>query len=79
MLRRESLYAFIESNFDYLLVLDGEERIIHVSRLFARDCCPDGRSVDGKAINEILSPSSLNTFRAAMAQARAGGRGIAVY
>ncbi len=79
MLSRESLYAFLESNFDYLLVLDGDERAIHVSKLFGKDCCPYGRSVEGRQIKEILSPSSLNTFRAAMAQTRAGGRGIAVY
>ncbi|HUV36326.1 MAG TPA: ATP-binding protein [Patescibacteria group bacterium] len=80
MLSRESLYSFLESNFDYLLVLDGDEHaIIHVSRLFGRDCCPHGRSIEGKQIKEVLSPASLNTFRASMAQARAGGRGIAVY
>lgn len=79
MLSRESLYSFLESNFDYLLVLDGDERAIHASKLFGRDCCPFGQSIEGRQLQEKLSPSSLNTFRAAMAQARAGGRGIAVY
>jgi len=79
MLKIESLYAFMESNFDYLLVVDTDECILHISRLLLRECYTSDKSVEGKHLSEILSPASLDTFRNSMAQARAGGGGIAVF
>jgi signal transduction histidine kinase len=79
MLRLDDLYMFMENNFDYLLVVDGEERIVHMSNLFARDASQGSTSLENRSLPEILAPISINTFRSAMAQARAGGRGIAVF
>ncbi len=79
MLRLDDLYMFMENNFDYLLVVDGTEGIVHTSNLFARDVTHGDFPLDGKALTDILTPNSLNTFKSAMAQARAGGRGIAVF
>jgi len=79
MLRLDDLYMFMENNFDYLLVVDGTDRIVHTSNLFERDVSHGEFSLDGKALAEVLTPNSLNTFKSAMAQARAGGRGIAVF
>jgi signal transduction histidine kinase len=79
MLKLKDLYIFMENNFDYLLVIDHEEKIIHTSNLFERDASPSGESLESKKIVNLVNPSSLNTFRSAMAQARAGGRGISVF
>ncbi|MCK4236925.1 MAG: hypothetical protein KAX38_07380, partial [Candidatus Krumholzibacteria bacterium] len=79
MLGCETLYDFVEGSYDYLLAVDGDEQIIHVSRLLKRDCCPEESSLENKFLKDVLTPSSLNTFKSAMAQVRARGRGIAVY
>ena len=79
MLKLDDLYIFMENNFDYLLVVDGGERIVHMSNLFARDASHGKPSLDGKPLPDVLTPNSLHTFKSAMAQARAGGRGIAVF
>ncbi|MFZ1946032.1 MAG: ATP-binding protein [bacterium] len=53
MVRVEALYAFMESNFDYLLVVDDRECVVHVNELFRREYYPafrsPGRSRSGKA------------------------------
>jgi signal transduction histidine kinase len=79
MIRLQNLYAFLESSFDYLLVVDGEERIVHMSPLLTRDSRAEDDPPEGKLLNEILTPPSLTTFRSAMAQARGKNRANAVY
>jgi signal transduction histidine kinase len=79
MLKLKDLYTFMENNFDYLLVIDDAETIVHTSKLFARDASPNGEPLEGRKIVDLINPGSLNTFRSAMAQARAGGRGISVF
>jgi signal transduction histidine kinase len=79
MIRLENLYSFMESSFDYLLVVDGEESIVHMNRLLMRDSRPENESTEGKHLNDILTPPSLTTFRSAMAQARGKNRANAVY
>jgi signal transduction histidine kinase len=79
MLKLADLFAFMENNFDYLLVVDNSDAIVHASRLFSRDASPSGSPLKGRILAEIITPTSLNTFKSAMAQAHAGGRGIAVF
>ncbi len=79
MIKLENLYSFMESSFDYLLVVDGAECIVHMSRLLSRDSHAEGASFEGKNLKEILTPPSLTTFRSAMAQARGNNRANAVY
>jgi signal transduction histidine kinase len=79
MIRLENLYSFMESSFDYLLVVDGAERIIHMSHLLARDSHAEDISSEGKNLKDILTPPSFTTFRSAMAQARGKNRANAVY
>jgi signal transduction histidine kinase len=69
----------MENNFDYLLVVGSDEKVIHISQLLLRDCCSEAIEVEGKFLNDVLTENSLNTFRSAMALARAGTRGIAVF
>lgn len=78
MLRRENLYAFMESIFDYLLVVDDEEHILHLNQRFNKDCFHEKPSIKKRCLIDVLASSSLSTFRSAMAQAREGVRGIAV-
>ena len=78
MLRRENLYSFIESIFDYLLVVDNKERILYLNQRFNKDCLHEKISIMQRCLIDVLTSSSLNTFRSAMAQAREGVRGIAV-
>lgn len=79
MIRLDNLYSFMESNFDYLLAVDDDERILHASRLLSRDSHGEEGSIEGMPLADILSPASLNTFRSAVAQARGGHRAIAIF
>ena len=79
MLRRESLYAFMGSISDYLLVVDRQERILHMNQLFKRDCFNENITENTWHLNHVLTPTSLNTYRSAMKQAQGGIRGVGVY
>ena len=84
MIKLEALYAFMEINFDYLLVVDDQERVVHMSSLFRRECYPaDGKPTsatsDGRVLEDLLTPASLSTFRSAIGLARAGSHGVAIY
>jgi signal transduction histidine kinase len=78
MIRLDDLYSFMESSFDYLLVVGEDERLIHVSTILARDSLGGEASFGGRKLDDILAADSLATFHSAMAQARAGGRAIAI-
>ena len=78
MLSIPGFYRFMESNFDYLLVLDEDEKILHASALLERDVNPGGPPLEGRKIGEVLTPFSLDTVRSSMAQVRGGHRGISV-
>jgi signal transduction histidine kinase len=69
----------MESSFDYLLVVDGSEHIIHASRLLKRDSLAEDESPEGRFLKDIVTPPSLTTFRSAMAQARGKNRANAVF
>jgi signal transduction histidine kinase len=94
LIKLEALYAFMENNFDYLLVVDAGERVVHMSTIFRRECYPldrrapepasrEARSAqsepNGDLLQGILTSSSLSTFRSAMGLARRGSHGIAIY
>ncbi|MGM0483374.1 MAG: ATP-binding protein, partial [Candidatus Krumholzibacteriota bacterium] len=68
-----------ESNFEYLLVLDGDGRIIHTSRHIAEDELGGDSSPNSRNIKEIVTPSSWKSFSSSMEQAREGNRGIALF
>ncbi len=79
MIGLKNLYDFMEGSFDYLLVLDDNERLLHASVMFRKDCLPDGYADDEITLEGLVSDFSLSTFRSAMAKARAGNRAIAVF
>jgi signal transduction histidine kinase len=78
MVRLESLYAFIESNFDYLLIVEGDDQIIHANNALIRDCCSTGLPAGETHLSDMLTENSLCAFHSAMSEARSGKRAIAV-
>jgi len=79
MIKLQNVYSCLESNFEYLLVLDQEGRIIHTSRYIAEDQLDGDSSPNGRNIKEIVTPSSWKSFSSSMEEARAGKRGIALF
>ena len=79
MIKLQNVYSCLESNFEYLLVLDQEGRIIHTSRHIAEDQLDGDSSPNGRNIKEIVTPSSWKSFSSSMEEARAGNRGIALF
>jgi signal transduction histidine kinase len=79
VIKLRNLYDFLEGNFDYLLVLDSSESLVHASDLFKRDCLPEGAAGDGLSLETLVTDHSLGTFRSAMAKTKAGGRAIVVF
>jgi signal transduction histidine kinase len=79
MITLENLYSLLESAFDYLLVVDVEERVVHANSLLKRDSLTEDGPPEGKSLTDLLSPPSLLTFRSAMAQARGKNRANAVF
>ena len=79
MIKLASLYDFMERNFDYVLVVDEKDQVIHSSELFRRDCLPAHPHEETLHLDDLLGDFSLGTFRTAIARARAGSRAIAVF
>ncbi len=79
MIRVADLYSFMESSFDYLLVVEAGERVVHASRQLLRGGLSGGESAGGKRLQDIVTPQSLDTFRSAMALAGGGNRANAVF
>ncbi len=72
------IFSFLENNFDYLLAVEESGRIVRVSEQMLADGI-GAESLDGENLEDILTSSSMNTFRSAMGQARDGSRGVAVF
>jgi signal transduction histidine kinase len=73
------LYHFMEASFDYVLAIDGNGKVLYASDLFSRDCLPDNWAERGPALDELITETSLQNFRSAMALAKAGSRAITVF
>lgn len=79
MIKLDDLYAFVESNFDFLFVVDKDERVQRMSRLLCRAVGVDEVAPGEQALEQFLAAESLKTFRAAMTRAEHGSGGIAVF
>jgi len=79
MIELHDIYALIESNFDFLLVADAEEQVIHASPLLASSGEVEGRPLVGRSLSDLLSPASLESFRAGMQLAREHVGSMVVY
>ncbi len=76
MITLEDLYSLIEGAFDFLLVVDNNEKIHYVSPLMKKKCSQAGVDVVGFHLNEILEGKSLQSFRNAMKKVSLGTRGV---
>ena len=76
MIRLESLYTLIESSFDFLLVVDANEKTIYVSPLLKRACSPENCAASETHLADILDLESLQSFRNAMEKMHEGSRGV---
>ncbi len=78
MLKLENFFDFMEESFDYLLVFNGDGKVIHASEEIVLDGFADAGPLEGKSIEELLTSSSIDTVKSAMIQAKAGTRGVVV-
>jgi len=78
MLKLQNFFDFMEESFDYLLVLDGDGKVLHASEEIVSDGFSDAGPLEGKSIEELLTSSSVDTVKSAMIQAKAGTRGVVV-
>ncbi len=78
MLKLQNFFDFMEESFDYLLVLDGDGKVLHASEEIVSDGFPDSAPLEGKSIKKLLTSSSVDTVKSAMIQAKAGTRGVVV-
>ncbi len=76
MIRLESLYTLIESSFDFLLVVDANEKLVYVSPLLKRACSPENCDASETHLADILDLESLQSFRNAMERMHEGSRGV---
>jgi signal transduction histidine kinase len=79
MIRLEDLYAFIESNYDFLLAVDEGETVIHASALIRHGRDPKRLRIEGQHLTDFLTPASLQSFRSGMARARESVGGMVVF
>lgn len=76
MIRLDALYSVIEGNFDFLLVVDRTEKIIHCSPLLKKHCSTGNGEAGSTSIDDILDAKSLSSFRNAMTSVAEGSRGV---
>ncbi len=79
MIELSDLYRCIEANFEFLLALDAGGRVLHASSFLARTGSDQEVALVGQALEQVLTPTSLRSFRAGMAQAREGHRAVVLY
>ena len=75
----DETYKLIESVFDFLLVVDTNEKIIYASRALLNECNTDWVSFTGKALKEALSSESYSQVKEVMKSVRKGQRQSVVF
>ena len=75
----KDIYNLLESTYDLLLVVDNYEIMLHASPMVARECKIGTGSLVGRKLGDLLSDSSLDHVREAMASSREGFRGNVIF
>lgn len=75
-----SLFELLDSSFDYLLVVDEEQQVLHLNNALGdlRGC----KSISAQgcsSLADILTPEALPHFQKAMRRVAEGERGVVVY
>lgn len=74
------LVELLDNSFDYLLVLDEEQRVHHLNRTFGELIGETRTGIqDGFSLADILEPKALPQFQKAMRRVADGERGVVVY
>ncbi len=75
----EDLSAFVEVNFDFLLVLDEAEQVQHASLPLQRVAGRHRLDLMGRPLAEVVTPASHATFAEGLQLLRRGGQGVVVF
>ncbi len=77
---RSNLVELLDDSFDYLLVLDEEQKVRHINRTFGELLGETGIGVrEVSSLADILEPKDLLHFQEAMQRVAAGERGVVTY
>ncbi len=74
-----ALYEFIEVNFDFLLVLDQDERVVYASLPLQRVAGRRRLGLMERPLAEVVTEESLQTITQGLCQARQGNPGVVVF
>jgi signal transduction histidine kinase/PAS domain-containing protein len=74
MIKLEHLYSFIESNFDYLLAVTHDHRVLYANPQLHRLLARGAEVLEGRLLEDILTPASFESFRQASDRAAEGNR-----
>ena len=74
------LVELLDNSFDYLLVLDEEQRVLHLNRTLGKliDKTRTGTR-EYSSLGDILDPTDILHLKKAMRRVAAGERGVVVY
>ncbi len=82
----EAVIKLLEGSFDFVLIVDGFERIVHASQAVCRETGVEREALLGFDMSAIASGRMqdrwkvrIDAFRKAMADARAGKRGLVTF
>ncbi len=75
----EDLLNLFENSFDYLLVIDENEQVRHLSPSLARLCGIDDPQQPGLHLADLIEPDAIGRFRQGAGRVGAGERKITVY
>lgn len=62
----QSILGLMDSNFDYLLALDADKRVLFLSEMLAGRCGLKAEEAPGKTLEELFEPDSLTGFQRVM-------------
>lgn len=75
-----SLFELLDSSFDYLLVVDRNEKILHLNHALKElRACPGKVESGCPTLKDLLTPEALPHFQKAMRRVEGGERGVVVY
>ena len=76
MIKMADLYSLIEESFVFLMVVDGDEQVVHCSEHLKKQRCPHHPEALERGLENALTPNSLASFRQAVADVRSGAKGV---
>ncbi len=75
----DSFRRLIDSSFDYLLVVDDDERVKHISQPLLELCRMEKTEISEMMLKDVITSEALPHFQKAMPRVSARERGVLVY